>query len=253
MKLVDVHCHLDDPQFSTDLPQTIQRAKDAGVVAIITNALELKAYGPLLTLAKKYDIVKVALGIYPDNARDQSDDETKKALDFIKNHKDEIVAIGEIGLDFKYTTDIAGKEKQKEVFLEQLRLAKKLEKPVIIHTRGAEEESLQILAEERQEDVILHCFCGTEIQVEFAKEHGFFFSIPVRAKSSKAFQRIIEIVPISNLLTETDAPYLHYKQERNEPANVATTIEVIAKIKGMDQTEIANIILANYIKLFSRR
>lgn len=254
MKLVDVHCHLDDPQFNADLPQTIQRAVDAGVVAIITNALELKAYQPLLDLAKKYDpVVKVALGIYPDNARDQSEDETKQALDFIKKHKDDIVAIGEIGLDHKYTTDEAGKAKQKKVFVEQLRLAKKLNKPVIIHTRGAEEETLQTLAEEKQENVVLHCFCGTEAQVLFAKEHNWFFSIPVRAKSTKSFQKVIELLPISLILTETDAPYLHYKQERNEPANVAITVELIAQIKGMDQIEVANNILQNYIKLFSRK
>lgn len=253
MKLVDVHCHLDDSQFNADLPQTIQRAIDAGVVSIITNALELNAYEPLLDLSKKYPIVKVALGIYPDNARDQSDAETKAALDFIKKNKDKIVAIGEIGLDHKYTTDSLGKEKQKKVFIEQLRLAKTLGKTVIIHTRDAEEECLQILAQEKQENVVLHCFCGTEAQVLFAKEHNWHFSVPVRAKTSKSFQKIIELLPMSLILTETDAPYLHYKQERNEPANVAVTVELIAKIKGMDKIEVANTILQNYIKLFSNR
>ncbi len=253
MKLVDVHCHLDDPQFAADLPQVLVRAKKAGVVGIITNAIEPAAFPILLNLAKKNDIIKVAFGLYPDTVRDLAPTQIEQALQQIVAQKNHIVAIGEIGLDYKNTIDDSGREKQKKYFVEQLNLAKKLAKPVIIHSRNAEEDCLQILAQQKQEDVVLHCFCGTQAQVEFAKEQGFFFSIPVRAKSSKQFQMIIKTVPISRLLTETDAPYLHYKQERNEPANVATTIYVIAKIKGMDSIEVSNNILANYIKLFSRK
>jgi len=253
MKLVDVHCHLDDSQFKTDLPQVIERAQVAGVVAIISAAITGDDFPILLEISKKYPVVKLAFGLYPDIIRDLPEERIIPFLAQIETHKNEIVAIGEIGLDYKNTPEGSDRQKQQKYFIEQLRLAKRLKKPVVIHTRGAEEDTLRILADESQEDVVLHCFCGTLEQVMFAQEHGWFLSIPVRAKTNKYFQSVIREMPLNKLLTETDAPLLHYKKERNEPGNVAITIELIAQIKGLNSEEVANNILSNYIKLFSRR
>ncbi|HLP79881.1 MAG TPA: TatD family hydrolase, partial [Acidobacteriota bacterium] len=125
-------------------------------------------------------------------------------------------------------------------------------KPIILHSRGAEGDTIKLVAAHAKVPAILHCFCGSVEQAKEAVAAGMYFSVPVRAVTSKTFQRIIEVVPLSRIFTETDAPYLHYKQERNEPANVTTTILTIAKVKGSVPLEVANQILANYLNVFGK-
>lgn len=259
MILVDVHAHLENLAFKDDLDQVIQRAKQAGVKAIITNGIEPEANRLALEIAKKYDIVKAALGIYPVDAL-KTEAETgehnkkpepfdfDKELDFISTNKDNIVAIGEIGLDYKNSDK---KEEQKQHFLKLLSLAEKLEKPVIVHSRRAENDVVDVIQTTNVKKVILHCFSGKQKLVKKALDSGWNFSIPTNIVRSQQFQLIAQTASMSQILTETDAPYLSpYKGQKNEPSFVIETVKKIAEIKELEPEEVANNIYMNYQRIF---
>jgi TatD DNase family protein len=155
--LVDVHAHLDFPEIEKELDAIIERARAAGVRAIITNSVAPESMRRTLDISKKYDIVKAALGLYPPDALEKESGKknkiSAKELDFIEKNKDSIIAIGECGLDYYNGRD---KETQIDLFKKQIELAKKLDKPVIVHSRKAEEDVIRILEESGHKKVVLH-------------------------------------------------------------------------------------------------
>lgn len=242
--LIDIHCHLDDKRF-TDLDEVIERAKKQGLKLIITNGISHETNLKSLDIAKKYDIVKPALGLYPSLANKTDID---LELEFIKKNKNKIAAIGEIGLDGTVDVPI---EEQKKVFIKLLSLGNELDKPVIIHTRKAEKETINVLESSNIKNVILHCFSGNFKLIKKAEQLGYYFSIPANIVFNEHFQKMAKEIDISRIFTETDAPYLGpFKGKRNEPANIIESIKKIAKIKNMDATEVANNIWMNYQKVF---
>ncbi len=263
MMLVDVHCHLDHDDFKKDLDKVIDDARKSGVKAIITAGINPRTNRLALKLAEKYDIVKCSLGIYPQDALANEvktfeidlkvepfniDEEIEFIKNKIKNNKNKIIGVGEIGLDFKTGNK---KEEQKQVFVKQIELAKQVKKPMIIHSRKAEKEVIDILEANGAKRVLLHCFCGKKELVKKAYDLGYYFSIPTNVVFSGQFQDIVKMININKLLTETDAPYLSpYKGKRNEPSFVTETIKKIAEIKRMDAEEVANNIFKNYQDLF---
>lgn len=259
MILIDVHNHLDHDFFKEDLDEVIQRAKQAGVKAIITNGLDPDTNRKSLELADKYDIVKAALGIYPPESLEKESEtgehtrptvefDIDEEIKFIEQNKDNIIAIGEIGLDFVHSQTAD----QKELFQKMLDLAKKLDKPAIIHSRRAEREVIETLESNQQKNVILHCFSGKKKLIKRALELGYYFSIPCNVVRSQQFQITVELAPFSQILTETDGPYMSpFKEKRNEPAFITETIKKIAEIKNITQEETANNIYMNYQRVFS--
>jgi len=247
--LVDVHAHLDHCN-QDDLYNIVERAKKAGVNMIITNGIDPETNRKALELAKKYDIVKAALGLYPIDALKMSDEDIDCEMEFIKNNKDNIIAVGEIGID--YHRDRKEHERQKMIFKKMLGLADEIEKPVIIHSRKAEEDCISILEGSKlKKPIIIHCFGGNRKLVERIRDNGWFFSIPANIIRDSHFQMIVEHVPITQLLTETDAPYLSpYKDKPSEPSFITETIKKMAEIKGMDEKEVMNSIFMNYQKVF---
>ncbi|MBT7902369.1 TatD family hydrolase [Candidatus Woesearchaeota archaeon] len=254
--IVDVHAHLDHPLIK-DIEGVIKRAKAFGVKKIITNGLNYQTNRLSLDLAKKYDIVEAALGIYPPDAlekeveEDGSDIELQPfniddELKFIKKQKP--IALGEIGLEYKYGTDF---EAQKLLFRKFIDLGAKLKVPLIIHSRKAEQNVIDILESANAKKVVLHCFCGKHKLVKRAAENGWHFSIPTNVLRSQHFQKVVEIVGINQLLTETDAPYLSpVPGTINEPSFIVGSIKKIAEIKKMTEQETANNIFKNYLQLF---
>ncbi|OVE74639.1 hypothetical protein BVX95_01545 [archaeon D22] len=258
--LIDVHAHLDHDLMILDLDEIIERAKKNGVKAIITNGINKDTNRLSLELANKYDIVKAALGIYPIDAldRESSDGGFKiepfdvdAELKFMEENSDKFVAFGEVGLDLYNGKDI---KMQKEVLGKIIKLAIKLDKPIILHSRKAERELMEFLSEFpglKPKRVIMHCFSGRKHLIKEAIERGYSFSIPTNIVKSDHFQRLVEWAPLKQILTETDAPYLSpYPDERNEPSYVNETIKKIAEIKEMDETEVMNNIYMNYQKIF---
>lgn len=239
---IDVHTHLTDKAFDTDRKEVIERS---GCVALINNGYSAADNRATLALAKKYPLVKKAFGLHPDQAWNLSEKEVDEEIVWIRKHKP--VGIGEIGLDFLYENH----EKQITAFKKFISLALELDLPMIVHSRKAEKEVLDVLEDMHAKKVILHCFSGKLKLVDRAEKLGYFFSIPCIVVHSLHFQELVKRVSITKLLTETDAPFLSpIKGERNEPKYIPKTVAKIAEVKGMDEKEVENSIFANYQRLF---
>lgn len=257
-KLIDIHCHLDHPYFQKNLDSVIERARKAGLKAIVTAGIDHDSNRKTLELAKKYDLVKAALGIYPLSVLEKerslynikapaSPTVIDEEINFIKKNKDSLLLIGEIGLDLNLTNDL---KDQKELFLKMIQLAEKLNKPILVHSRKAEKEVLDTLESTKIKKVIMHCFSGNLSLVKKIENNGWFLSIPTNVVRSSHFQEIVKRVDINLLLTETDAPFLSpFKDKKNEPAFITETIKKIAELKGMDPIEVENNLFMNYNKV----
>ncbi|MDD9954550.1 MAG: TatD family hydrolase [Candidatus Woesearchaeota archaeon] len=257
MHLVDVHAHLDHPDFEKDLPDVIKRASARGVVCTIAQGLNHESNLRVLTLCNQHPEVQAALGLYPCEALTVSVEpgytretvvSVEETLAFIESKNEEIVAIGEVGLDFKESHD---KENQIAVFRQIVQLAKKIHKPLIIHSRKAEQAVLDVLEEEHYTRAIMHCFCGKKKLLQRGVDMGLYFSIPTSVTRNQQFQDNVALLPMQHILTETDAPYMApMKDLRNEPANIKDAVEKIAELKRMESVEVANQLYFNYQKLF---
>ncbi len=252
--LVDVHAHMYSKHFAKDLDKVIKRAENAGVKAIIAAGVDPETNKGTLELAEKYKIIRPALGLYPVDAleretRKKISYDVGKAIQYIKQQKNKIIAISEFGLD--YLSKDADKKTQKQMFTKLLRLAKDIKKPVIVHSRKAEADVVDILEKENMKNVVMHCFCGKRSLVKKAADLGYYFSIPCIVTRSEQFQDLVKNVDLKQLLTETDAPYLSpFPDKRNEPAYVRETIKKIAEIKSLPEKQVEKQISANYHKLF---
>jgi len=270
MKLIDIHAHLEHQKFEKDLDKVIENAKKENLKLIINSGVNPETNRKALEISEKYPLVKVSFGLYPIDAlmkeieegkkqgnsflRDIEEFDVDEELKWIEKNRDKCIAIGEIGLDYNWKEFQEEKERelQKAVFRKVLALAKKINKPVIIHSRKAEEDAINILEELKNPKVIMHCFSGRKSLIKRCIENKWYFSIPPVIKRLLHFQTLVEMVPIEQLLTETDSPYLsHIAGERNEPKNVKFTIEEIARIKSLDKEKVADKIFENTEKVFN--
>jgi len=248
---IDVHCHLDYYR-DEETKEIIERAREKRVGIVVSNGTNHKANEKVLELAEKYGEVKCALGLYPIEAIKMSWDEINKELDFIRKNGKRAVAIGEVGIDFKESIMMEEHEKQKKLFDKIVKLSALLNKPIIVHSRKAEKECVEILERNKAKKVIMHCFNGNFNLVSRIKENGWMISIPTNVTFSEHFQKIIKETDLKNLLCETDSPYLHPEKKRNnEPGNVVESYKKIAEIKGMKLKEVEKKIEENYKRVFS--
>ncbi len=266
MKLVDVHCHLNDSRFDEDLDEVVARFTGIGGEVIVTSGVNKETNRRSLELTEKYDVVRASFGIYPTDAlaaevesgesnellRELEEFDVDAELAWIEAHAKDCVAIGEIGLDYNFkefqTEEM--REKQKGVFRKCLRVAKKIDKVVVIHSRKAEADAIEILESEKMECVVMHCFSGKKALIRRCVENGWSFSVPAVIARLNHFKMLVEMVPIELLLTETDGAYLApVAGTRNEPANILVTLEEIARIKGLDVEEVGERIFENSEKL----
>jgi len=248
MKLVDVHAHLEHLKFEKDLDEVVGRFVDAGGKMIISSGTSPEKNREALELSKRFNCVRASFGMYPvGNFGKDIDGE----LDWIEEHVNDCVAIGEIGLDFDNNSRKEDMERQKELFRKMLKFAKKIGKPVVIHCRKAEVETIEILEEMKMERVVMHCFCGDESLIKRCVENGWSFSVPPVIMRWSNFKILVEMTPLSQLLTETDSPYLSsVTSKRNEPVNVLVTLKEIARIKGLSVEEVGERIWENAGNLF---
>ncbi|MBN1502264.1 TatD family hydrolase [Candidatus Woesearchaeota archaeon] len=253
MLLVDVHAHLDTTFYGTEVDVVINRALKNNVKAIIANGVDRKTNREVLELSKKYGLVKAALGIYPPDALGiETNAETNWDLDdelvFIEKNIKKIIAVGEVGLDYKNGKD---KEKQINLFKKLIEIAKKNNKPLIVHSRRAEKDVIDVLEGYNYGKIIMHCFNGNHKLVQRVRDNRWFFSIPTNVVRSEHMQKIVKETPLSQLLTETDSPFLSpYRDKRNEPSFVVESVKKMAEIKELEAEETANNIWMNYERLF---
>jgi len=245
--LFDVHAHLDAKDFEKDFDAVLKRAEENNVVCIINNGVDTESNRKTLELSEKYKIIKPALGFHPTDSEKFSEEEIEKEIEFIKKKKNEIIAIGEVGLDYYWQHT---KERQKKIFLQFIELAEKTKLPLIIHSRKAEDDVIPLL-ESTNIKVVLHAFEGKKQLIKRADEKNFKFSIPPSVVRSQHFKTLIEKVSLQNLLTETDAPFLSaVKYQRNEPSEIKYVIKKISEIKGITVEETEKIIFINFKKCF---
>ncbi|MBD3209198.1 TatD family hydrolase [Candidatus Woesearchaeota archaeon] len=240
---------MDFPVFADDLDVVLCDCGEEGVTVIVANGVNPESNRKTVALAKKYSLIKPALGYYPTHVWEDGLEAVRKELFWIERQRP--VALGEIGLDYKECETESQKEMQRIIFKEFIALGKRLRVPLIIHSRKAEADVLAILEEEEAEKVILHCFMGKKKLVERARDLGYSFSIPVSVTKLDQLQWLVRHVPLRQLLTETDAPYLGpVRGERNTPANVRRSVERIASLVEMTVEDVANQLFMNYQRLF---
>jgi TatD DNase family protein len=251
LSLIDTHCHLEMDEFSPDRDEVIKRAKDAGIEAIITIGSDLKGNIGGLELSKKYDSIYSSVGFHPHDAKDFTEDIFNQIKIWVKREK--VVAIGEIGLDYHY--DNSPREIQRGVFIKQLQFAKEINFPVIIHSREAKRDTLEIIKESGINKGVLHCFSGDIDMAERAMAMGFYISIagPVTFKNARKPKEIAKMIPDDYLLIETDAPYLTpepFRGRRNEPSYIVHTAKAIAELRGITLEDLSRITTINAKRLF---
>jgi len=246
--IVDVHAHLTDNYFNDKLDKIINNAKKNNIVHIISNGINLEDNKKVLEISKKYNIVKAAFGFYPDDIIKSTFEEIEKNLEFIKKNKNKIIAIGEVGLDLYHNKEL---KKQKEIFIKIIELAEKINKPLIIHSRKAEKECIEILKELQFKKALFHSFTGNFKLVKEIEKNNWMLSIPCNIVRSEHFQNIVKNFNLNQILTETDSPYLSpYKNKMNEPSFIVETIKIISKLKNLEKNEIKNIIFKNFQNFF---
>ena len=257
--LIDIHSHLDHCYFNDDRDKVIENAKKAGVKVAITSGINPETNRKASQLAEKFDIVKPSLGIYPINVLKkeiESGDfplkpnvfDLEEEIDFIKKNKSKIAYLGEVGLDYYLIKD---EKEQKQLFLKMIELAEKIKKPILIHSRKAEQDCIEMLESSKLKKIIMHCFTGKKKLMKRIRDNGWFLTIPTCVVRSLQFQDIAKDVPLNQLFCETDAPYLSpYKGKRNEPAFIIESYIKLAEIKKMELKEVVNNIWMNWQKIF---
>lgn len=251
--LTDTHTHLNASQFDEDRDQVIERAREQGVSRMINIGFNRETIPTSLELTERYDFIYTAVGWHPTDAIEMKPDD----LDWIEQlcSRDKVVAIGEIGLDYYW--DTSPKEVQHRVFREQIRLARKLGMPIVIHNRDAHHDVVQLLREEKAEDVggVMHCFSGSWETAKLCLDMNFYISFggPITYKNAKQPKEVLAQVPLDRLLVETDAPYLTphpFRGKRNETGYVKLVAEAAADIRGISFEELARITSENATRLF---
>lgn len=251
MVFVDVHCHLDFKDFNKDREELMQKFKENNIKAL-TNTLNPQNYEETKEIFKNYPQVQVCSGLYPQDAEKITDKEFEEYIKKIR--EDSPIAIGEVGLDRHHTKDPKLWEVQENRFRRLIELGIELDIPLIIHTRKAEEHTLNILEEYIKKHNFrkfnLHCFMGKKKLINKIRELKIYCSIPLIVLNTQSFRLLVEELPIGQLLVETDSPYLNPSRKRNSSLNIPIIYKEIAKIKGLDSKEIEHIIYRNYMKLF---
>jgi TatD DNase family protein len=237
--------------FAKDREEVINRARAAGIEAIITIGSDLESTIRAIELARQYDFIYATVGIHPHDARDFSEEIFLSLKDYSKKKK--IVAIGETGLDYHYNN--SPRRTQRDVFIRHAQLAKEAGLPLIIHSREAKSDTIEVLRDADANRGVFHCFSGDVDMAEKAMAMGFYISLagPVTFKKSSKLKEIARIIPDDYLLVETDAPYLSpepYRGKRNEPAHIQQTVSQIAELRKVSYEDVARITTHNAKRLF---
>jgi TatD DNase family protein len=249
-KLVDVHAHICDPSFDKDRDKVLERARDAGVGAIVAVGENLSDAQKNLELAKQYPMLKPAAGLYPTYL---SLNQAREMAVFIRHNRTRLVAIGEVGLDYWIVKKDSEKELQREILKIFIELSKALDLPLNIHSRSAGRHAISVLLENSALRVQMHAFDGKPGSALPAVEAGYFFSIPPSVLRSRQKQKLVKRLPLACLLIETDSPVLGPSPNgRNEPANISLSVKAIAEIKEIDEEEVIAAVSENTQRLYGK-
>ena len=252
--IFDSHAHYDDAQFDDDRMDVLSHLKDAGVAKVVNISNGWDDLLKTLELIKQVPFLYGTVGIHPCKVSELNDERMEQMRDFCSG--DKIVTVGEIGLDYYWMSD--PKEVQKEWFIRQLRLAKEVNLPVVIHSRDASQDTFDIMKAEHAGTTggVIHCYSGS---VEMAREYvkmGYFLGIGgvVTFKNSKTLKKVAAEIPLEHIVIETDCPYLAptpYRGKRNSSAYLPMVVEEIARLRGISPEEVERVTYENAMRLYS--
>ncbi|MFZ4383616.1 MAG: TatD family hydrolase [Chloroflexota bacterium] len=254
LELIDTHVHLADVRFAADLPEVLLRARDAGVVQFVCVGYDIESSAEAIKLSSTFPDIVAAVGIHPNRSVDALPD-TLRELDLL-SQSHAVVAIGECGLDYYRNTEPP--DVQTEAFIAQLRIAETRGLPVIVHSRDAMEQTLDLIEKFNPgRRGVLHCFDGTVADVSRAVSLGFWISAAgqVTYRRDRTLAEALASVPADRLVIETDCPYLSpagHRGERNEPSRVRLVADAVAAIRGCSVEELAAQTTANARRLFGK-
>jgi TatD DNase family protein len=254
--LVDSHCHLDFPDFASELDAVVARARAAGLGRMVTISTRVKKHAQVLAVAETFPDVFCSVGTHPHNAQEETDIDAAKLIALSQHPK--VVAIGEAGLDYHY--DKSPRDLQAKSFREHIAAARATRLPLVIHSRDCDDDMATILTEEMGKGAfpaVLHCFTGGRDLAFKAIDLGLCISFTgiLTFKNSNALRDIAKDLPAERILVETDAPYLApgpYRGKRNEPSYVVETARVLAETRGVSADEIARQTTENFFRLFNK-
>jgi len=248
--VIDIHCHLTSARFQRDEDEVIEQASQRLEAAILsaTHPDEVEA---ALKLTEKYpSFLYATLGLHPTYAVKISDQALQDYLSLIRGNRSKLVGIGEIGLDYHWIRDASEIQRMKEVFIELLKLAKDIDLPVVLHLRNALTEGLNTVTDSGVRKVVFHCFSGTGQQAEEVCKNGYYISVATNILRSKNLRKAASKVPLNQVVTETDSPYLGPEGRRNMPQNVSLVIDKLAELWKLPSAEVDEITSRNARKLF---
>lgn len=253
--LVDSHCHLNYPEFA-DLPAVIARAEAANVRLMQTISTKRSDFNEVIAIADAHDPIYASIGIHPHEAAQHEDVTVEELLEWAAHPK--VIGIGESGLDYYYEN--SPRQAQQRLFRRHIEAARRSGLPLIVHSRDADEDTVNILHEEYAEGAftgLIHCFSSGKYLADKSIEIGFYISISgiLTFKKSEALRETVREVPLARLLVETDAPYLApvpYRGKPNEPAYTHYTAAALAELKGVSEAELARQTTDNFFKLFNK-
>ncbi|HEY5378711.1 MAG TPA: TatD family hydrolase [Pseudolabrys sp.] len=254
--LVDSHCHLDFPDFSSELDAVFARAKAAGIGRIVTICTRVRKFDQVLAVAEKFPEIFCSVGTHPHYAHEELDIDSKALISLTKNSK--VVAIGEAGLDYHY--DNSPRDAQAQGLRQHISAARETGLPLVIHSRDCDADMAKILKEESGKGAfpaVLHCFTGGRDLAFAAIDLGLTISFTgiLTFKNSQSLRDIARDLPSDRILVETDAPYLAplpFRGKRNEPSYVVETAKILAAARGVSADEIARQTTENFFRLFSK-
>lgn len=249
-KIIDTHTHIYDKQFEEDFDDVIDRIENQ-LEGIVSIGFDLESSQKSVELAKKYNFIHAVVGVHPVDIS-KYNDEVEKEIEKLALNEEKVVAIGEIGLDYHWMAD--PKEVQAEGFRKQMALAERVKKPVIIHTREALQDTLDILAEFPNVGGILHCYPGSyEAAKPFLDRYFLGIGGTLTFKNNKKTKELVEVLPLEKIVIETDCPYLTpvpFRGKRNEPIYTKYVAEEIAKIKNISVEEVIKVTTENAKKIY---
>jgi len=253
--MIDIHCHLEQKDYDNDRDKVIERCKKE-LKAVITSCAHPKDFDLTMRMVENHrNFVFATCGIHPEYIKEISEKEKDDFLDIIVKNKDKIVAVGETGLDFWYIKEKDWQEKQKELFIQLIEIARDFKKPLIIHSRGVFDETVKILEQEDVKETVLHMWGGHHLLKRII-ENNWYISINAIVLRSKKHRKIIRDCPLGKIMLETDSPWLAPKRiiekidARNDPTSIKVVAEKIADIKKISFEEVWNKCGKNAIRFF---
>jgi TatD DNase family protein len=253
--MIDTHCHLEQKDYDKDRDKLIGKCRQE-LDAVITSCAHPNDFEKTLEICEKHkEFVFCTVGLHPEFIKDLPEEKEGELVEKIKKNKSQIVGIGEVGLDYNWVREEKWKPPQREQFKRFIKLAKSLDLPLVIHSRDAYDETLQILEDERAKRVQLHMFGAPHLFNKILK-NGWIVSVNTIVLKSKKHKSLVKKLPIENIMLETDAPWLspkqllHGQKERNTPLSVAVVAEKIAEIKSIPLEEVDKVTTENAKKFF---